>query len=102
MRCRACGRVIDDNSRFCFYCDCDNYPEMNHVKTKGSSSRDFDNMQYSGTQNRNRRTSANKTYLGNSGAQKNNNSKQNANPGCFIALLIIAVIWIVFFATINL
>lgn len=101
MRCRACGRVIDDNSRFCFYCDCDNYPEMNHVKTKGSGSHDFDKMQYSGARNNSRKASVNRTYSNNNGTQKNN-SAQNANPGCFIALLVVAVLWIVFFAVINL
>ncbi len=36
MRCKACGRVIDPNSRFCSYCDNDNYPEMNQVRIKGN------------------------------------------------------------------
>lgn len=34
MKCRNCGRLIEEGSRFCTYCDCDNYPEMNKVKTK--------------------------------------------------------------------
>lgn len=34
MRCKKCGRVMDEKSRFCTYCDNDNYPQMNKVNTK--------------------------------------------------------------------
>lgn len=37
MRCRNCGQILENGSRFCTYCDCDNYPEMNRVKTKSGT-----------------------------------------------------------------
>lgn len=102
MKCRACGRIMDDNSRFCFNCDCDNYPEMNHVKTKGATAYDADNMQYSGAKQSfagNHRAAERKTYsASNSRTQSNNAQKDSAkgnssNPGCFLAV-IVAVVWI--------
>lgn len=34
MKCRNCGQLLEKGSRFCTYCDCDNYPDMSRVKTK--------------------------------------------------------------------
>lgn len=92
MKCRACGRPIDNNSRFCTYCDCDNYPEMNNVKTKDSPNA------YS-SQN-----TASKTYQSaysktHSNAPVNNQSFQKKNTsgpfGCVITA--ITIVLIIFF-----
>ena len=34
MKCSHCGKPIDPNSRFCTWCDHDNYAYMNQVRTK--------------------------------------------------------------------
>lgn len=98
MKCRACGRPIDNNSRFCTYCDCDNYPEMNNVKTKDSP-----NAYSSKTTAANRNT-ASKTYQSaysktHSNAPVNNKSFQKKNTsgpfGCVITA--ITIVLIIFF-----
>lgn len=84
MRCKACGRIIDDSSRFCTFCDHDNYPEMNKVKTKGAKPdalKDQPSTHYTSTPSK---TTGNK--------QKTADSK---SAGCGFAIVIIAVILII-------
>lgn len=105
MKCRACGRTIDDNSRFCTYCDCDNYPEMNHVKTKGSDNGNAYTMNRTSsapkyTRPGQRANTNRQTY----GQTKNNSQKNNqpGNMGCMALLLIMAVMIVIIFIASNL
>ncbi len=102
MKCRACGRTIDDNSRFCTYCDCDNYPEMNHVKTKGSDNGNAYTMNRTSSAPKYTRPGQRMNVNRQTYGQAQNNSqkgKQSGNMGCMVVLLIMAVMIVIFIAS---
>ncbi len=81
MRCKACGKIIDDTSRFCTYCDHDNYPELNQVKTKGTMSDAFESKQ---------------VRMNTAASPQNQNAKKNPEKaggvGCVFVFFFIAFI----------
>lgn len=90
MRCRNCGQALENGSRFCTYCDCDNYPEMNRVKTKNThyatSNRTVQSAgKYRPMQNNNSQSKK---------VQQNKSKKTNSGIKALIILFIIAYLLI--------
>lgn len=88
MRCRNCGQLIENGSRFCTYCDCDNYPEMNRVKTKNTHSVAHLNNTYKAVPKNNMQPKT-----------KQNSKKKS---GCVPIVVIIIIIYILLMMVINL
>ena len=99
MRCKACGRVIDNNMRFCTYCDHDNYPGMNKVKLKGDKNENVNNSKvYRPNNSYNNRLNTQQNAK-NGGNSKNTNAK---NSGCIVVAVIIFIVFTVISALLSL
>ena len=102
MKCRACGREIDDNSRFCTFCDCDNFPQMNQVKTKNKHHRNPANN--SSTVGKYNAPKPGSGYSNKYNKPQNSNTQKKSSSGgagCIIAIIIIAIIYFIFMFLAN-
>lgn len=79
MKCRNCGQLLENGSRFCTYCDCDNYPDMNRVKTKPTHITHTNNTYQTGKMEPQRQTNTRK-------------NKKSGGVSVFVVFLIIVYI----------
>lgn len=89
MKCSHCGKPIDDHTRFCPWCDHDNYPQMNRVQTKTTTS----------AQKRPSQKTAGKTYNiphPNVPNQSTQNKANQNTAGCVVLIIVAVVLLIVF------
>ncbi len=87
MKCSHCGKPIDDHTRFCPWCDHDNYPQMNRVQTKTTAS---------AAKRHSQKTAGNnipRPNVPNQPAQ--NKTNQNA-AGCVVLIIVAVVLLMVF------